>query len=471
MLFNSWLFIKFFAIVYVAVWLLTRFRAPVGLLNAVLLVASYVFYGAWHVWYLGLILLSTGVDYFIGLQLGKTTDPGKRMWLAGTSIVVNLGVLGFFKYFDFGIENLSLLLQAMGLTPHLSTLEILLPVGISFYTFQTISYTIDVYRKKIEPHKNLLDFALFVAFFPQLVAGPIERAGHMLPQLSRPRAIGRSDISIGLFYIISGYFKKTVIADSLAPLVEHTFQQVDSISGAASLSGVFAFSLQIYGDFAGYSFIAIGLARLMGIRLTQNFNTPYFSSNPRELWKRWHISLSSWFKDYLYLPLGGSRKGRTYVNLLAVMAISGLWHGAAWGVILWGIYHGILVMLHRWFGRDFIRVENKRVSVVMNTLLIYLLWVYGMLFFRAENIDQILAIHRNIFTNFTWHAQDWQVYMMPVIIWHLVLMAYHGWQRANGDQLVLRTAHPLIRLALIPAMLWMIMVLGFRDQPFIYFQF
>ncbi|MDA1306433.1 MAG: MBOAT family protein, partial [Acidobacteria bacterium] len=318
-----------------------------------LLVASYVFYGAWDYRFLSLLGISTIIDYVVALRMADAAGRHRKAWLI-VSLVTNLGLLGFFKYFNFFVDSGNALLIALGVDPMPMRLHIVLPVGISFYTFQTLSYTIDVYRGKLDPTRSLRDFALFVAYFPQLVAGPIERATHLLPQVLNPRRLSMPLLHQGLWLISWGLFKKMVIANNLAIVVDRTFAAGSGATGAEYLIAIYAFAFQIYCDFSGYSDIARGLAALMGIDLMVNFNNPYAATNPREFWRRWHISLSTWLRDYLYVPLGGNRGAlwQTYRALMLTMLLGGIWHGAQWTFVVWGLYHGVWLAVHRWMTMD-----------------------------------------------------------------------------------------------------------------------
>ena len=341
MLFNSYEYALFLIVVLVAYHLLLKRR----LQNVVLLLASYWFYAAWDARFLSLIWISTIVDYTVGLRIQASRDAGRaqrgRYWL-GLSLATNLGLLGFFKYYGFFIDSAVDFLQGFGFSASPSTLSVILPVGISFYTFQTLSYTFDVWRGSLAPTRNALDFALFVAFFPQLVAGPIERASRLLPQIQRDRSVASADVSTGIYLILTGLVRKVVIADTAGLIADKYFADPASHGGLELVVGILLYTLQIYGDFAGYSNIARGSARLLGFELMRNFRHPYFSASVTEFWQRWHISLSTWLRDYLYIPLGGNRRGvrRTYVNLLATMLLGGLWHGASWNFVIWGGLQG-----------------------------------------------------------------------------------------------------------------------------------
>jgi alginate O-acetyltransferase complex protein AlgI len=347
--FNSLVFALFLPVVLGAFWF-----GPRRWRTGVLLLASYVFYGWWDFRFLGLILISTIVDYVVGLRLFDSSSERRRKSWLFLSIAVNLGILGSFKYLGFFVESAASLLAEIGVDTGQTLLSLVLPVGISFYTFQTLSYSIDIYRRELEPERNLARFALFVAFFPQLVAGPIERAKRLLPQLkdfpNRPQEVNWSG---ALALILRGLFRKVVIADGVAPIVNEVFSKPEAYVGLTVAVGILAFSIQIYGDFAGYTDIARGVAKLFGVDLMVNFRSPYSARGFSDFWRRWHISLSTWLRDYLYIPLGGSHRGRlrTYINLMATMLLGGLWHGAGWGFLLWGLLHGAYLVIERlWRG-------------------------------------------------------------------------------------------------------------------------
>ena len=404
MYFNSFRFIGFFVVVFLVVLAL---RKVVWARNLFLLAASYYFYGCWDWRFLGLIWISTIVDYVCGRLLDPDRpDPPndqRRKAILTVSILTNLGMLGFFKYFDFFVGSAVEALATAGIQVRASSLGIVLPVGISFYTFQTLSYTIDLYRGQIKAEHNLLNFSLFVAFFPQLVAGPIERASRLLPQMSVPNPITREKLYSGFWLICWGLFKKVVIADNAARIVDIVFSN-SSPSGAAALIGMYAFAFQIYCDFSGYSDIARGCARILGFELSLNFNLPYFATNPSDFWRRWHISLSSWLRDYLYIPLGGNRLGpsRTYVNVMLTMTLGGLWHGAAWTFVVWGIYHGLLLAVHRAMAPIFLRVGapttrlGARVWYFTRAVVFFHLVCVGWILFRAESLGQAFRMVSSI---------------------------------------------------------------------------
>ncbi len=407
MLFNSLKFLVFFIIVY-SLYLNLNHKQQ----NRMLLVAGCVFYGAWSWKFLFLLFLTTIIDYHVALGMGRTEIPQKRKLLLSVSITANLTVLGFFKYFNFFSANFNHLLQMLGF--HAQShylLNIILPVGISFYTFQAMGYTIDVYRRKVQPVKNFWDFALFVAFFPQLVAGPIERAGRLIPQIVTPRNLSWRNFYEGCSLIFWGLFQKIFIADNLAFIVNPVFDHPPD-SGVKILMAVYAFAFQIYCDFAGYSNIARGLAKCMGFDIMLNFNNPYFSRNPREFWSRWHISLSSWIRDYLYIPLGGNQKSSvvTYRNLFLAMLLAGLWHGAAWNFMIWGMYQAALLILYR-LAEPFTEklpepksILSQRIIRTIQIIFFFHLTCLGWLIFRARSLAQIWSMLHTMVCNFTINA-------------------------------------------------------------------
>lgn len=345
MLFNSGVFLKFFAAFLLLYWLV---RHDLRARNWLIVLASYLFYGWWDYRFLSLILISSVMDYGVGLALQGAERPRARQaWLV-VSLAGNLAILGFFKYYDFFVSSGAALLAQLGLPFHARTLGIILPVGVSFYTFQSISYVMDVYRRELPATRSLVQFLAYVSFFPQLVAGPIERAAHLLPQFAKTRAITPRMLEEGGWLMVLGLFKKVVLADNLAPLADMVYQNT-TFSGPAVALGTVAFAFQIYCDFSGYSDIARGTARVLGFDIMVNFNLPYAAANLREFWRRWHISLSTWLRDYLYIPLGGNRggKARTCLNVFLTMLLGGLWHGAAWNFVLWGVWHGAGLVVQR----------------------------------------------------------------------------------------------------------------------------
>lgn len=475
MLFNSLIFPFFFVVVY-ALYRMLGHRAQ----NRLLLVASYVFYGWWDWRFLGLILLSTLVDYVSGLRIAAADSPGpKRGWLT-LSMCCNLGLLGVFKYCDFFIENAITLGTSLGLEMHLSTLGIVLPVGISFYTFQTMSYTIDIYRGNLKPTRNFANFALFVAFFPQLVAGPIERASHLLPQVERPRTISHEMLCHGAWLVLWGYFLKVFVADNLATWVNPVYAEPERYGGLSIILATYAFAFQILGDFAGYSNIAIGIAALMGFDLMTNFRFPYFVTNPSAFWRHWHISLSSWLRDYLYIPLGGNRGSRlaTKRNLILTMLLGGLWHGASWPFVIWGAYHGCLLIVHRLTGHWWQRLTPgspvaHRLWRFGLALIMFQLTCLGWMIFRAPSFDHLLGMLAQIGTHFLSDHPAVVVYYLKGLLFYLWLPLLIMALQARKDDLMVVFKWPAwVRWGLFILIYMMLMSWGeFGGEEFIYFQF
>lgn len=391
MLFNSSVFLVFFAVAFAAYLTTSRW---LRLQNLVLLTASYVFYGWWDWRFLGLIVLSTAIDYYAGKGMTNTADPVRRRRWLGLSCISNLGLLALFKYFDFFLGSLGDLLAMLGLEAALPSLHLVLPVGISFYTFQSMSYSIDVYRGHVGACRRPLDFALYVSFFPQLVAGPIERSSAFLPQVENPRTLTIRGLESGTFLVLWGLFKKVVVADNAALIANAAFADPSAHTGMELWLGALAFTIQIYGDFSGYSDMARGLAKMMGFELMVNFKLPYFAVSPSDFWARWHVSLSSWLRDYLYIPLGGNRGGawKTYRNLMLTMMLGGLWHGAAWNFVLWGIYHGLLLVGHRLLSErgNLPRLPTSRVwADTLRAAVMFPLTVIGWVLFRVESMADL----------------------------------------------------------------------------------
>ncbi|MEZ4756535.1 MAG: MBOAT family O-acyltransferase [Flavobacteriales bacterium] len=405
MLFNSIDFALFLPIVLLLYW--TVFARSLRVQNAFLLSVSAVFYGWWDPRYLTLVFISAAIDWSVGLRLERTEAAGRRKALLALSMVANLGMLGFFKYYDFFAVNFNEAFRFMGAPISLRTLNVVLPVGISFYTFQTMSYTIDVYRRQIPATRDPVAFGAYVLFFPQLVAGPIERASALMPQFKRPRLFDEAHAHDGLKQILWGLFKKVVVADSCALYVDKMYAQPELMSGSTMALATVLFAFQIYGDFSGYSDIAIGTARLFGFDLMRNFAFPYFSRDMAEFWRRWHISLSTWFRDYLYIPLGGSRgsKAMQVRNSIIVFVVSGFWHGASWNFLIWGLLNGLyfLPLTLRNSNRRHLgtvaegrSLPSIRESVAM--LGTFALACFAWVFFRARGLDQAVAVHARMLT-------------------------------------------------------------------------
>ncbi len=391
MLFNSSEFFLFFPLVVT-----TYFFLPFKFRVWFLLAASYFFYASWKIEYLILILFSTLIDYWVALKIADSKEkPKKKQWLY-FSIIANLGTLFVFKYLNFFIENAVDVLEVLGLNYAAPIASFLLPIGISFYTFQSMSYSIDVYNGKMEPERNIGVFALYVSFFPQLVAGPIERANRLIPQFKKNFQFEYRRVSSGLKQMLWGFFKKLVIADNLASIVDLIYSSPEEYGGGLLLLGTYCFAFQIYCDFSGYSDIAIGTARILGFNLMENFKLPYLSKSIPEFWNRWHISLSQWFRDYVYIPLGGNRVSKTtfILNIIIVFVVSGLWHGASWTFIIWGCLHGIFYLLYRNFENVIKKLPNL-LGIFITFQLVVLCWI----FFRANSLDDGIFILKSIATN------------------------------------------------------------------------
>lgn len=481
MLFNSIDFAVFLPIVFALYWFVTK--KSLKMQNLLIIAASYLFYGWWDWRFLSLIIFSTLVDYAVGISLSKQENKTKRKILLWTSILVNLGFLGLFKYYDFFLENFISAFSLLGMPIQANSLHIILPVGISFYTFQTLSYSIDVYRRKLEPTKDFFAFAAFVCFFPQLVAGPIERATHLLPQFYRKRKFDYSQAVDGMRQILWGLFKKIVIADNCANYANIIFNNSEDYSGSTLALGALFFTFQIYCDFSGYSDIAIGTSRLFGFDLKQNFNFPYFSRDIAEFWRRWHISLSTWFRDYLYIPLGGSRGG-TWMkvrNTFIIFIVSGFWHGANWTFIVWGALNAVyfLPLLLTKNNRNHIDIVAKGKYLpskkeLLSILLTFSLTVVAWIFFRAENISHALAYITEMFTDFDSYLSFGVYWEYKKILLFITVFMAIEWLGREGqyalDSLGSSWYHPiryLMYYAIILAIFWY----GGEEQQFIYFQF
>ena len=474
MLFNSSVFVVFFLVVY-ALYLVSRRSCRVQ--NYLLVVASYIFYGYWDPRFLILIFASTVIDFFVGRTLDNSEDAGRRKALVITSVMANLAILGFFKYFDFFTDSAVDILALAGLHADRVTLDIVLPVGISFYTFQTMSYTIDIYRKRLHHTSNFVDFALFVSFFPQLVAGPIERAVNLLPQLTKPRHITVDTVNTGLFLILWGYFKKMVIADNMAVIANTIFNSYESYHGLDIAVGTVAFAFQIYADFSGYSDIARGVSKLLGIDLMVNFKLPYFALNPSDFWLRWHVSLSTWLRDYLYIPLGGNKGTSfgTYRNLALTMLLGGLWHGAAWNFVIWGAFHGTILVIYRLLDRNPEHTdpwggEFSRTRVFGKMTLMLTLTMIGWIIFRSQSVHQIVYMLTNIGFEVGNRATLVRGYELLFFAWPLIAVQIA--QYVTRDLLVLTKLNLWWRSLAYGFLLTWIAIFGVAESTeFIYFQF
>jgi len=391
MLFNSTSFAIFLPIVFIIYWSLKNKHLIYQ--NLILLISSYIFYGWWDWRFLSLIALSTVVDYLVGIQIDKAKSKKTKRNFLLISLIVNLGLLAVFKYFNFFITSFEEMLNSLGLPFDTWTLNIILPVGISFYTFQTLSYSIDLYKGKIKHTNDFISFAAFVAFFPQLVAGPIERASHLLPQFIKKRKFNYQIAISGISLISYGFFKKLVIADRLAIYVNNIFSDIENANTISLLLGIIFFSFQIYADFSGYSLIARGSAKLLGFDLILNFNKPYLASSITSFWKRWHISLSTWFRDYLYIPLGGNRVSqlRNYYNLIIVFLLSGLWHGANWTFVIWGALHAFYLIIYLQYKKTFNpKLTENLFRKFINILTVYSCVTFAWIFFRANDLNHAM---------------------------------------------------------------------------------
>jgi D-alanyl-lipoteichoic acid acyltransferase DltB (MBOAT superfamily) len=473
MVFNSLHFLWFFVVVY-ALYRVLPHRAQ----NWLLLVASYYFYAAWDWRFLGLLLASTMVDYSCARLIERTSEVRRRRWLLVLSLAFNLTLLGFFKYFNFFADNLHTVFGALGWRLDFVTLRVLLPVGISFYTFVTMSYVIDVYRREIPATRNLVDFAVFVAYFPHLVAGPILRASRLLPQIHNPRTITSDQMRDGAWLVAWGFLQKVFVADNLAGVADAVFQPGTHHSGINVLVGVYAFAFQIYGDFAGYSNIARGISKLMGIELLENFRFPYFVRTPQEFWRNWHISLSTWLRDYLYIPLGGNRGTwwQTDRNLLITMVLGGLWHGAAWTFMLWGVYHGVLLIAYRSAARTAVVREwllgPSPLARVAGWAVMFHFTCYGWLIFRARSVSELRNLTGSLLFDFAPSSVDIQGLLGPLLLYTTPLLVVHACEAYFDDVLVVRRLPIGVRYSVYAATFYLTMLFGnFGGSDFIYFQF
>ena len=475
MYFNSIVFAIFFVLVFGLYWFVLQKRLK--LQNALLLISSYVFYGWWDYRFLSLIIISSLVDFLVGMKMQESQKRTNKRVLLAISLVVNLGLLFFFKYFNFFTDSLVSAFSGIGIDLNRPGLDIVLPVGISFYTFQTLSYTIDIYRGKMEATRSWLAFFSYVAFFPQLVAGPIERAHHLLPQFSKSRVFDYDLARSGMKLILWGLFKKVVLADNCATVVDLVFSDPSVYSSPELAVGVVFFAFQIYGDFSGYSDMAIGLSRLLGFDLMRNFAYPYFSRDISEFWRRWHISLSTWFRDYVYIPLGGSKGTKSFVlrNVWIIFLVSGLWHGANWTFILWGAVHAMMysVQLLRRKTRTFTGqvAENRflpRISEFANMAGTFAVVCFAWIFFRAENISSAFIYIERLFSfqTFTMHVNVWPF----AVIVLTVLMEWIG--RKHWQPLVFPKLPFWLRWIIYMVVVFMIIAFEPEDlRSFIYFQF
>ncbi|MBS1636802.1 MAG: MBOAT family protein [Bacteroidetes bacterium] len=473
MLFNSFEFAIFLPLVFLLYWFV--FHKSVRVQNIFLLVAGYVFYGWWDWRFLFLIAFSTTLDYTVGRWLGSEQNARRRKLIFMLSIIINLGFLGFFKYYNFFVDNFILAFSRLGYHLHAGTLKVVLPVGISFYTFQSLSYTIDVYKRKMEPTRDFISFAAFISFFPQLVAGPIERAFHLLPQFYAERRFDFQLAVAGMRQILWGLFKKVVIADTLATYVDQIFGNYAHLPGSTLVLGAVYFAVQIYCDFSGYSSIAIGTARLFGFSLMTNFSYPYFCTSVASFWRHWHISLTSWFRDYVYIPLGGSRGSlfRTTVNTLLVFTLSGFWHGANWTFIIWGLLNGLFILPHVF--RTHLLKQRPAESTSPLIRFVQMAFTFGLvtftwIFFRSSSSQQAFEYIHGIFSRslFTYPVQHGMAMTLPLIAVLFVVewMRYRQVSWVQPPRL-----HPVLRWSVYLIMIITCLAFYKQNQAFIYFQF
>lgn len=481
MIFNSLEFALFLPIVFVLYWLAQPKRR---VQNALLLIASYVFYGWWDWRFLFLIFASSAVDYIIALSLQRQVGVVNRRFLLGVSLWINLGLLGLFKYYNFFVDSFVGTFSFFGVAVEGASLSWILPVGISFYTFQTLSYTIDVYRRKIDAVRDPVAFFSYVSFFPQLVAGPIERASNLIPQFLNERKFKYSEAADGLRQILWGLFKKVVIADNCAVLVNQIFSDTQSYPGGVLALGAVLFAFQIYGDFSGYSDIAIGTSRLFGFKLMRNFAFPYFSRDIGEFWRRWHISLSSWFKDYIYIPLGGSRcsTAKNYRNVMVIFLVSGFWHGANWTFVIWGALHAIYFVPLMVMGQNRQHTDeicpgrilpslNQFIRILATFSMVCVAWV----FFRADNVTEAFAylsrMAETLFTDlpgFVQFVDDAVEALVAIVL--LLLVEWFQRHREHGLELS-HLKYGWLRWLIYYGVIAALYYHGGAAQDFIYFQF
>ncbi len=494
MLFNSYIFIIFFAITL----LLTRIIGNWTARKMFLLILSYVFYAAWNPPFVLILWISTIVDWFVSKWLHASTNRHHRIILLICSLSVNLGMLSYFKYGSFFLDNINAVLAATGVSWQLGVMNVVLPVGISFYTFQTLSYTIDVYNRKLRPWNSFFDYALFVTFFPQLVAGPIIRASNFLPQCEKPRMGTRKQIGWGLYLFVIGLFAKMVLADTLsAPIVDYVFNNASRAGFITAWTGTLAFSMQIFYDFFGYSTCAIGVALCLGFDLPDNFRFPYAARGLTDFWKRWHISLSTWLRDYLYIPLGGNRKGvgRTYINLMTTMLLGGLWHGASWMFVIWGGLHGIYLAGERMLCQSFVSkwpFWGNKYGQWFLTLLTFFLVCLTWVFFRADNLVSALTLCKSMLypqialalfstyidsgtsinasgVEFLWLGFGQYVVVALLSCGSILL---HHKLRDSSLESFFGGMNPLVRAFILSIMMYTIFIsMTGEDNAFIYFQF
>ncbi len=478
MLFNSLSFAIFLPIVFLLYWFATK--GNLRLQNILLLVASYFFYACWDWRFMFLLIFSTLLDYFTGIKIHEATNKRKKLFWLWLSIGVNLGFLGVFKYYNFFADSFADGLQLLGFKANLGSLQVILPVGISFYTFHGLSYVLDLYKNRIKPERNFIDYSVFVSFFPLLVAGPIERATHLLPQILKKREFDYSKAVDGLRQILWGLFKKIVIADNCAEYANTIFNNSADYSGSTLVFGALFFTFQIYCDFSGYSDIALGTARLFGIDLLRNFAFPYFSRDIAEFWRRWHISLSSWFKDYLYIPLGGSKGGMWMKirNTFIIFIVSGFWHGANWTFIVWGFLNALYIMPSIVFNTHRNNLDIVASGKYLPTLkelfaigITFSLTVFAWIFFRAENVTHAFSYISRIFISSPFTIPNFVSKQIIGLTLIFFIIEWLGREQQYAIAHLGRKWYRPLRWIFYILIIMIIFLYGGKDQQFIYFQF
>lgn len=484
MLFNSISFIIFLPIVFLLYWFI--FPKTKTSQNSLLVLASFVFYMFWDWRFSLLLIFSILFNYYCAIFIESNESHKRRLFYLRFCVIINISVLGFFKYFNFFVSSINVLLSNIGLDIDTWTLNIILPIGISFYTFHGLSYILDVYYKRINTHRNIIDYTLFVSYFPLLVAGPIERATHLLPQLKVKRSFNYRQGVEGLELIIWGFFKKLVIADSLSPIVADIFGNAETYNPSALIIGALAFAFQVYGDFSGYTDIARGVSKLFGIELLLNFNFPYFSRTIPEFWSRWHISLSSWLNDYVFLPIAlrfrQFEKNGVFIAVLSTFAISGLWHGAAWHFIAWGIYHGLLYLPYIYTGKGLRSIfgkknENLSIADIPSVFLTFILVLFGYILFRADNLSVAWTYISNIFSNPLFEIPNFEgkIRLLITLFFVSVMLFSEGFSKNENNPLtyfVSKSKLKLLRWLIYSVLLVIIgMYMNNNVSSFIYFQF
>jgi alginate O-acetyltransferase complex protein AlgI len=465
MLFPTAKFLAFFVVVFVVYWLLGRHRGRLLWLTF----ASGFFYMSWSPWFLLLILGSTCTDYLVALKLNEVRSDRTRRWLVATSVAINLGILVSFKYAAFALDSAREVTHWLGWSVPLPMAQAFLPLGISFYTFEAISYIVDVYRGKTAPVKNPFDYALYILFFPHLVAGPIVRAADFLPQLHRPKRFDWPRFQAGTQLFLIGLFKKSVIADQVALVIDPVFADPGKFGSTALWLAVLGYAVQIYCDFSGYTDMALGLAHTLGFKLPNNFNAPYLATSPADFWRRWHISLSSWLRDYLYIPLGGNRKGpsRTMLNLFATMLLGGLWHGASWTFVVWGAYHGALLAVQRMIPAGWARPASKPIGAVLTFLLVCVGWVL----FRAQTLTDAGTILRGLAVPTDGLGLTADANLLVVLCLIGTLIGQKLGQVGGSARWLFRVPAPLAGALLAGLLTLTVLLMPTGGKVFIYFQF